>query len=310
MKLIPINIPRLHEVAVSTDAKVLIFTIGLTLVTGILFGLMPALQAPKLSLSESLKESSRSSSGIQGRKTRNLLVISEVALALVLLAGAGLMIRSLIQLHRADLGIREENVLTLEVELPESTANNAIQTATFFEQVLARIKSVPGVLAVGLTSHLPVSGGGQAKYFTVDGRPLPTNLQDVPLVSLRQESSDSFAAMGIQIRRGRSLNERDTQQSLRVAVVNESLAKRFFPDDDPIGKQFSMEWPEHLAPPDSIPENGKFPRWTIVGVAANVQYRNLNEPQEFVVHIPYLQRDQQTMGWAPIFLLFVQRATH
>jgi putative ABC transport system permease protein len=303
MRLIPINIPRIHEATVHTDAKVLIFTIGLSLVTGILFGLIPALQAQKVNLNESLKESSKSSSGIQGRKTRNLLVISEVALALVLLAGAALMIKSLIQMHDADLGIRPENVLTLQVELPDVTANDAIKTAAFFEQVLARLKPLPSIVAVGLTSHLPVSGGGQAKYFTVDGKPLPTNLLDVPIVSLRQESSDSFAAMGIQMLQGRPFNERDTQQGQRVAIVNEALVKRFFPNEDPIGKQISLEWPEHLAPPDTIPESGKFPRWTIVGVAANVQYRNLNQEQELVVHVPYLQRDQQTMGWAPGFIV-------
>jgi putative ABC transport system permease protein len=303
MKLVPVNIPRIHEVAIHTDVKVLMFTIGLSVITGILFGLIPALQATKLDLNESLKESSRSSSGIHGRNTRNSLVISEVALALVLLAGAGLMIRSFIQLHHADLGIRQENVLTLQVELPEATANDAAKTATFFKQVLPRIDSLPGVVAAGLTSHLPVSGGGQTKYFTVDGRTLPTKLEDVPLVSLRQEGSNSFSAMGVQMRKGRAFNERDNQQGVRVAIINEALAHRFFPNEDPIGKQFSMEWPEHLAPPDSLPKSGRFPRWTIVGVAANVQYRNLNEPQELVVHVPYLQRDQQTMGWAPSFLV-------
>jgi putative ABC transport system permease protein len=303
MKLIPVNIPRLHEVSVSTDARVLMFTIAMSLFTGVLFGLIPALQSTKLDLNESLKESGRSSSGIHGRKTRSLLVISEVALALVLLAGAGLMIRSFIHLHHADVGVRQKNVLTLQVELPESTSTDVTKTSQFFEQVLARVKSLPGVVAVGVTSHLPVSGGGQTKYFTVEGQTIPTKLEDVPLVSLRQESSDSFAAMGIQMRHGRLFNERDTQQSVRVAIINEALAKRFFPNEDPIGKQFSLEWPEHLAPPDIIPESGRFPRWTIVGVSANVQYRNLNQPQELVVHIPYLQRDQQTMTWAPSFLV-------
>jgi putative ABC transport system permease protein len=213
------------------------------------------------------------------------------------------MIRSFIHLHQADLGVRQKNVLTLQVELPESEANDATKTAAFFEQVLERVRSLPGVVAAGLTSHLPVSGGGQTKYFTVDGRPIPTKLEEVPLVSLRQESNDSFAAMGIQMRRGRVFNKRDTKQSMRVAVINEALAERFFPNEDPIGKQFSLEWPEHLAPPDSIPESGRFPRWTIVGVSANVQYRNFNQPQELVVHIPYLQRDQLTIGWAPAFLV-------
>jgi putative ABC transport system permease protein len=90
---------------------------------------------------------------------------------------------------------------------------------------------------------------------------------------------------------------------VRVAIINEALAHRFFPNEDPIGKQISLEWPENLAPPDSLPKSGRFPRWTIVGVSANVQYRNLNQPQELVVHVPYLQRDQQTMGWAPSFLV-------
>jgi putative ABC transport system permease protein len=303
MKLVPVNIPRIHEVAIKMDFKVLIFTIGLSVITGILFGLIPALQATKLDLNESLKESSRSSSGIHGRKTRNSLVISEVALALLLLAGAGLMIRSFIRLHQADVGVRQENVLTLECELPEATANDAAKTAAFFEQVLPRIQSLPGVVAAGLTSHLPVSGGGQAKYFTVDGRALPTKLEDVPIVSLRQESANSFSAMGIKLLKGRAFTERDNQQTVRVAIINEALAHRFFPNEDPIGKQFSLEWPENLAPPDSLPKSGRFLRWMIIGVSANVQYRNLNEPQELVVHVPYLQRDQQTMGWAPSFLV-------
>jgi putative ABC transport system permease protein len=303
MKLVPVNIPRIHEVAIKMDLKVLLFTFGLSVVTGILFGLIPALQATKLDLNESLKESGRSTGSIHGRNTRNTLVISEVALALVLLAGAGLMIRSFIRLHHADLGVRQENVLTLEVELPEATANDAAKTATFFEQVLPRIDSLPGVVAAGLTSHLPVSGGGQAKYFTVDGHAIPTKLEDVPIVSLRQESANSFSAMGIKMIKGRAFNQHDNQQSVRVAIISEAIAQRFFPNEDPIGKQFSLEWPENLAPPDSLPKSGRFIRWTIVGVAANVQYRNLNEPQELVVHVPYLQRDQQTMGWAPSYLV-------
>jgi putative ABC transport system permease protein len=302
LKLIPISIPRIHEIAVGLDGRVLAFTGGLSILTGILFGLIPALQSSKSNLTDSLKEGSRGT-GIQGKNIRNVLVVSEVALALILSVGSGLMIRSFLRLMQVDIGVKPDHVLTMQVEMPPAKADDPVQVTSFFEPVLSRVQSIPGVVSAGITSHLPLSGGGQTKYFTVEGHPVPATLNDVPTVSLRQESTGSFAAMGMQILQGRSLSERDTAESPRVAVINEAIAKRFFPKESPIGKQISLEWPEHLAPPDALPENGRFPRWTIVGVVRNVHYGNLNQPVEQAVYISYLQRDGQRMAWAPTYLV-------
>lgn len=302
--LIPVSIPRIHEIAIDIDVRVLAFTGAVSLFTGILFGLVPALQASKSNLTDSLKEGSRGAgSGVQGKNIRNLLIVSEVALALILSAGSGLMIRSFMRLHQVDIGVQPGNVLTMQVELPQATADDPKRVVSFFEPVLARVEALPGVVSAGITSHLPLSGGGQAKYFTVEGRAPATTLDDVPIVSMRQESARSFAAMGMQLLQGRPFSQRDTAESPRVAIINESVAKRFFPNENPIGKQISFEWPEHLAPPDSLPKSGRFPRWTIVGIVRNVQYGNLNQPAELAAYISYLQRDSQTMSWAPAYLV-------
>ena len=300
---IPVNIPRIHEIAISVDVRVFFFTAVLSVITGILFGLVPALQASNVNMTESLKEGGRSAGSLRGKNFRNVLIVSEIALALVLSAGAGLMIRSLMRIQETDIGVQPGNVLTMQVELPEARENDPAQVVSFYDQVLERVASLPGVVSAGVTSHLPLGGGGQSKYFHVDGDPLASSLREVGLVSLRQESHESFSALRMQLLKGRSFTKRDSRESPRVAIINETLARRFFADKNPIGKRFSLEWPEHLAPPDSLPENGRFPRWTIIGIVRDVRYQSWNEPVELAVYIPYTQRDAQNMSWAPSFLI-------
>ncbi|HKY06476.1 MAG TPA: ABC transporter permease, partial [Blastocatellia bacterium] len=228
----PEDIPRLNEIGV--DTRALVFTFGLSLLTGIVFGLVPALQTSKPDLNESLKEGSRgTTSGTGSRRIRGALVVAEVALSLVLLVGAGLMIRSFLALQSVDPGFNPENVLTMAVALPVSKYpdEQPEQRAAFFNQLTERIKGLPGVKSVGTITALPLSRSSWGKLFSRQDRPPATSLDEVPLVQYRQVAGDYFSSMGIPLVKGRLINERDNSQSQKVALVNETLARRFFPDE-------------------------------------------------------------------------------
>ncbi len=303
VSLVPVGIPRIHEVPIGLDASVLGFALGASLLTGFLFGIAPALQAAGTGPGKALKEEGRGAiGGARGRRLRHLLVVSEVALAMVLLAGAGLMIRSFDRLQRIDLGVRTEGVLTMRIPLRPAVSGDAERVESFYDQLLERVATLPGVQAAAAVSHMPVGGGGQAKGFTVEGRPPAAGLEDVPIVSARQVSPGAPAAMGFPLLRGRFVTERDTRDAPRVAVISEAIARRFFHDEDPLGKEILLEWPEHLAPADALPPGGRYPRWTIVGVVGDVRYEGLARPPGPVVYVHLAQRSEQ-MLWSPEFLV-------
>jgi putative ABC transport system permease protein len=249
IKFNPGNIPRLEEVGL--DGRVLAFTLAVSIVTGLIFGMIPAVQASRPDLNESLKEGGRrSSGGASHRRVRSIFVVSEVALALVLLVGAGLMIRSFIKLQQVDLGYDPENLLTARVLLPISKYGDNPKRATFFKQAVERIQAIPGVQAAGAVSWLPLSGLGSATSFWVDGRPEPPP-GEKPTTDVRVITPGYFAAMGIPLIKGRIFDERDTAESPRVLIINETMARQFFPDEDPIGKRLIISW-DHPSLPDEI----------------------------------------------------------
>jgi putative ABC transport system permease protein len=237
----PQNIPRLNEIGV--DKQVLAFTLGVSLLTGIIFGLLPAFQASNPDLNESLKEGSRSSTGgIKTRRVRSTFVVAEVALALVLLVGAGLLIRSFMHLQRVDTGFNAENVLTMRVMIPVSKYREGQQRVSFYKQAEERIASLPGVTSVGAINWLPLGGQRSATSFSFEDRPSTAQAGEKPVTDVRVITPSYFQAMGIPLIKGRLFDEQDVAAGRKVMVISDHLAKKFFPGEDPIGKRLIIDW--------------------------------------------------------------------
>ncbi|HEX8091184.1 MAG TPA: ABC transporter permease, partial [Blastocatellia bacterium] len=283
LALSPKNIARLAEVNV--DAYVLGFTLLVSLLTGALFGLAPALQASRLNLNDSLKEGTHGSAGgVRRNRARSLLIISEVALSLMLLLGAGLMARSFMGLLRIDPGFDPENVLTIRVALSASKYPESGQQAAFFQQALSRLEALPGVQYAGAVSALPLSGAEEASGFMVEGGPL-VDSSEMPMSDRRRASADYFRAMGIHLIKGRYFTESDNQSALPVTIINESFARRFFPDQDPLGKRIKNGGPTSSRP------------WlTIVGVVKDVKHLALEAEARPQVYLSYLQNTSRSMA--------------
>jgi len=268
----PANIPRLTQIGI--DRWVFAFTFLLSLLTGLIFGLIPAWQTSNANVNDTLKESGRSATGGGNRqRVRNLLVVSEVALSLVLLVGAGLMIKSFVRLLEVDPGFDPDNVLTMSLALPVSKYAGGEQQAAFFQQTLERIKSLPGVQFAGVTTDLPLYGGSSTG-FEVEGR-APSAPGGKPLTDYHSISPDYFRALGIRLVKGRQFTERDTKDAPGVVVINETLAKQFFGAEDPIGRRLGLSGPTD---------------WReIVGVVDDVRNYGLDADVKPEAYMPYLQ---------------------
>jgi putative ABC transport system permease protein len=257
--------------AITIDLRVLGFTLLISLLTGMFFGLLSALQLSRPDFNVSLKEGGRGSSSHR-RGLRNALMVSEVALAIVLLVGSGLLIRSFIKLVGVDPGYTAENLLTARLPLPSRYRENS-QRVQFYEQTLQRLASAPGVTAVGATSHLPLLGYNLGAMLSVEGRaPL-----DVPISSV---NPDYFRTMGIVLRSGRLFNDGDTQGAPSVAALSETLARRLFPDANPLGKQFKL--------PGSGAE-----LTTVVGVVSDVRHKGLDRDIENALYLNFRQTPRE-----------------
>ncbi|HEY6401542.1 MAG TPA: ABC transporter permease, partial [Blastocatellia bacterium] len=281
LKLAPQGLPRMSDV--SLDSRALAFTAAVTLLTGVIFGIVPALQSSKPNLNEAMNETGRGSTeGRRRQLVRSGLVVFEVASALVLLLGAGLLIKSFWRLQRIDPGFNPDNTLTLAVSLPRAKYTEDTQRAAFFGQLLEKISALPGVQAAGATNSLPM-GRDMVLAFVVQGRPpLPpgagqsTNFYGV--------NADYFKAMRIRLLRGRLLAERDTRDSPHVAVINETMAKKIFPDEDPIGKRITFDGGENN------------PDWyEIVGVVGDVKQYGLDQATPMQTYEPYTQQTFSSM---------------
>ncbi len=243
VQMAPASIPRINEV--DLDGKVLGVMLLVSAVTGIIFGLAPAIQATRPDLSEALKEGGRNrGESSRNRLLRNLLVGAEVALALVLLVGSGLMIKSFLRLQEVNPGFNPENVLTMRIALPTSRYDDAMKRADFFHQAMERIENLPGVEAVGAISDLPLSGESSDTYFTVEGRALADPNQK-PVANFRAIGRNYFHAMRIPLLKGRYFTEQEAMGAPMV-IINNSLAKRYFPDEEPLGKHLIIDVGEPL----------------------------------------------------------------
>jgi len=313
--LLPASLPRGN--AINVSGRVLIFTFALALLTILIFGLLPALQAARGDVRESLNEGGRS--GIGSRKQgrlRRLLVIAEVALALVLLVGSGLMVRSFIKLRQVDVGFTAHNVLTMRVPLPDAkypipqTITDPRDPAglAFSEKLLARVEALPGVQSATAATILPLGAGdGWGKFLSIEGRAAPASIDQVPLVRFVLVSQDYFRTFGVTLRHGRSFTAQDKSNSQPVAIINETLARRFFPNEDPVGKTIWMGPPEHLLPPEAQTPENRSPRRTIVGVVPDVKGGSLNQPTPSQVYAPLSQYRRE--GWNNGLMLAVQTNT-
>jgi putative ABC transport system permease protein len=278
----PTTVPRIDLIAV--DGRVLAFVAVISIATGVLFGLVPALRASAPDLLTALKDSIRGSSSVAARRFRSALVVAEVALALVLLIGAGLMIRSFGRLMSIDPGFNAERVVTLRLTLPDARYPDRARWTTFHQELLRRVGALPAVDAAGLNSAVPLEGGGSEAPVIPEGAPMPSP-DRLPAMTLFQTTSpDYFRAMGIQVLKGRVFSERDTAESTPVAIVDESLAHRLFPNDDAIGKRIAFEFRGHGAADMQ-------PSWReIIGVVRHVRHYGMaSEPPFVQLYTPYRQ---------------------
>jgi putative ABC transport system permease protein len=269
----PEGFPRSNEIEI--DAPVFGFTLLVSVLTGLFFGIIPALRTARADLNDFLKEGGRSSGeGFSHNRTRSLLVISEVALALVLLVGAGLLIRSFIRLTSVQTGFDTRNVAAMRVVLPSSKYGQPHQRAAFFNQLSSRVEGLPGVESVATTTNLPLSGTNMSFRFMIEGRPAPPT--EILLAQYHSISPNYFRTMGIQLSDGRDFTEGDGAQTQPVVIINETLAKRHFPDEDPIGKLLKITY-------------GKPVPRQIVGVIKDVKHKGLESESQEELYVPFAQ---------------------
>jgi putative ABC transport system permease protein len=286
--LLPSNLPR-HN-AIGVDARVLLFALGASALTVILFGVLPALQVGRGDVQDRLKQAgARTTDGRGRRRLRSLLVAGETALALMLLVGAALLGRSFVRLHGVDPGFSAD-AIAMRIQLPPAKYAEATRGVAFFDQLVERLRALPGVKAVGAASGLPLGfGAGWGKFLSVEDGPPPRSVADIPLVDFAIAGSDYFRAAGIAVRGGRAFAETDGAKSLQVAVVNEAAARRFYGNGDAVGRWIRM------CPPPSLMPEATCPRRQIVGVVADTKREGLNLPTKPQAWIPYRQFDQE--GW-------------
>jgi predicted permease len=263
--------------SVGLNLTVLLWTLGVSILTGIIFGLAPAVHISRLNLNDSLKEGGKSESGQASgsRRLRSALVVSEIALAVVLLASAGLLIRSFMRLQQVDRGFNTDNVLTMVIRLPEAKYREDAQLVTFFSQALDRVRQLPTVRSAGMVNHLPLYGGlGSSTGFKIVGRPEPPPGQG-PSTDVRVVDAGYFQTMGIPLLRGRNFSDLELKEPKQVILINEALARNYFANEDPIGRRLDVAMFEKPTPAE------------IIGVVGNVRYDSLIDESPPAVYFPH-----------------------
>jgi predicted permease len=273
VRLSPATILKLQET--KTDGRVLGFTLLLSLLTGVLFGLLPALQASKSDVQLALKESSTASQSSRQNRLRGLLVVSEIALAMVLLVGAGLLIRSFERILSVTPGFEQRNLLTMMVPATGTKYAEEEQVRNFYRNVLDRVKALPGVEAAAIVSNLPLGGNYDGSGFHVEEKPL-ANPSEAPSAQRYGISPEYLRAMNIPLLRGRQFTEQDAANTPLVALINETAAKRFWQNEDPIGKRIILGGVNN-------------PKRTIVGIVRDVRHQGLDDAPEMQAYGPHAQ---------------------
>jgi len=277
IRTVPQNIPRISNIQL--DAAVLVFTLVVSLATGVIFGLVPAWHASNVDLNAALKTGTRTGTGGEHKhRLRNALVMAEVALALILLVCAGLLIQSFARLGRVSPGVQTERLLTARIQLPSVAYPKNENIIAFFDQFLPRIRALPGVESASTIVPLPLSGSNMVTSFDMEEHPLPDGQQNGAPV--RIVATDYFKTMGIPVRRGRVFNEHDQMNSAPVVIVNERFANKFFAGQNVIGKR--------IKPGFSADDKGEKMR-EIVGVVGNVKHLSLKNDDSPEMYLPRTQ---------------------
>lgn len=259
---------------VNIDLTVLAFTLGVSLLTGVLFGLAPALRSLKVNLSESLKEGGRSVGEGSRNRTRSVLVVIESAIAVVLLIGAGLLIRSFVQLQNTSPGFDAHNVLTMRIDLPREKYPNPEKAGAFFAQLEDRLEGLPGVETVGLVTELPLSGQPNDMPFTIEGRP-PASPDQGLGADFRRVNQQYLKSLRIPLLRGRNFTEQEARESARVVVISDLLATEIFPGEEPLGKRLVMGFDEKP--------------FEIIGIAGDIRHRSMESNPLPAMYLPTIQ---------------------
>ena len=275
-----LQIPRLAQTGI--DLRVLAFTLGVSVFTGIIFGMAPAWHASRFNLFLSLKEGGRSSSeSKRASRARNILVVAQVSLAVILLVGASLLVESMVHLTRQSPGFDPNGVMTFNLDLPDARYGKPEQSIVFFRDLLAHIRSLPGVQTASAVLPLPMSDDIIRTSFEIEGRPMAKS--DLPRVHFRIVAQDYIRTMHIPLIAGRDLTPRDERNTSQVVLINEALARRYFPNENPIGK--------HIKP--GVADTGEEKMREIVGVVGDVHHRNLWQATDPECYVPY---DQAALG--------------
>jgi putative ABC transport system permease protein len=279
----PENLPRVNQIKI--DGVVLLWTAVVSLLTGLAFGLVPAWQGSRLNLNEVLRDGGRSGTESAGRRRgRSALVIAELALAVMLLTGAGLLIKSLWRLQQVDLGINPDRLLTMQMSLLGQRYEKPEQVREFSSRLVEQTRSLPGVRAAALSNSLPPDETEFSSNFTIEGR---TAVKDLPQIAyFNLVSTEYFQALGIPLRAGRVFTNSDSTGSPKVVVINETLRRRFFPGEDAVGKRINLSLGESI--------------WTqVVGVVGDVKYNGLADDVQPAIYLP----TEQTPAWGLALIL-------
>ena len=282
LALPPFTLPR--DVSVTMDARVMVFALVLSIVTGVLFGLAPALQATKPDLSSAMKEGGRGSSGDRGRRRlRSGLVVIEVAAAFVLLVGSGLLVRSFFAMMNTDAGFDATNVITMGVPIPSTRFSDPAQLTSYLLQIESNVRAVPGVRDAALTCVLPMRGWGNGMPLQIDNKPM-VDIANRRSAAFKQVTPSYFQTLGIKLLKGRPLSERDIKGGAPVMVVNHTMVTRFFPDQDPIGRRILIQ---EIVP--GQPALGAEIPWEVVGVVSDEQTGGLDNNLSPVMYVTMMQ---------------------
>jgi putative ABC transport system permease protein len=293
--LAPADIPGIEYIAL--DGRVLVFAVVIALITGLLFGMAPAMQASRVDLNESLKESGRGTTeGIHRNRARSLLVISEFAMALILLVGAGLMIRSFVKLMQIDPGFESHHLLAAVVSVTGTKEADPSRRAAFFQQAVENVKALPGIESASAINHLPLDGDEWGLPFAIEGRPLPRP-DNPPGAVYRVTLPKYFQTMGIPLLTGRDFEPSDKMDSPRVVIINQQFAHLYWPGEDALGKQLSIYDPKNL-------------EWcSVVGIVKNTKQSDWAAIPQPEMYFPYLQTKdylQSPSSWVAYLTLVVR----
>ncbi|HEV7475793.1 MAG TPA: FtsX-like permease family protein, partial [Pyrinomonadaceae bacterium] len=274
-RLLANEIPLIEVVRL--NPQVLLFALAISIATGILFGLAPAMRGSRLNLQEAIKEGARGSSSRSSRRLNDAFVVSQIALSLVLLIGAMLLVRSFRRLTSVDPGFNAHNVLSASLTPPEQKYGDDKRVRAFYDELLTRAQQMPGVTSAALCQIVPFSGGGGGYPFAVEG--YDTKPGEPAAVTWRRSvTPDYFTTMGIRVLEGRSFETTDREATPLVAIVDETLARRYWPASDPVGKRIKIG-----------DANSKAPWLTVVGVVSSVKNRQLDEKARYYIYQPFDQ---------------------